>query len=90
YPRNLDSFAYHLRLPNLPDLLQQFFYAQDHEDLDIPLADVPLEDLPDAPRSIKVFPSAVATFYASSDQSGLGGLLRERIRAVRSWRGGAP
>ncbi|KAJ7697723.1 hypothetical protein B0H17DRAFT_1197375 [Mycena rosella] len=90
YPRNLDSLAYHLCLPNLPDLLQRFLYAQDHEDLDIPLADVPLEDLPDAPRSIKVFPSAVATFYAPSDQSGLGGLLRERIRAVRSWRGGAP
>ncbi|KAJ6579797.1 hypothetical protein B0H10DRAFT_1742518, partial [Mycena sp. CBHHK59/15] len=39
---------------------------------------------------VKVFPSAVATFYAPSDQSGIGGLLRERIRAVRSWHGGAP
>ncbi|KAJ7743644.1 hypothetical protein B0H16DRAFT_1249045, partial [Mycena metata] len=36
----------------------------------------------------KVLPSAVATFYAPSDQSGLGGMFRERSRAVRSWRGG--
>jgi hypothetical protein len=36
-----------------------------------------------------VFPSATATFYAPSDQSGIGGMLRERIRAVHSWRGGA-
>ncbi|KAJ6563451.1 hypothetical protein B0H10DRAFT_1843668, partial [Mycena sp. CBHHK59/15] len=27
---------------------------------------------------------------APSDQSGIGGMHRERIRSVRSWRGGAP
>ncbi|KAF8135913.1 hypothetical protein K438DRAFT_1433878, partial [Mycena galopus ATCC 62051] len=32
--------------------------------------------------------SAVAKFYAPSDHSGLHGMLHERIRAVRSWRGG--
>lgn len=33
-------------------------------------------------------PSAVATYYAPSDHSGSGGMLRERIRAVPSWRKG--
>ena len=32
-----------------------------------------------------MFPSAVATFYAPSDNSGVGGMRRERIRAVSSW-----
>jgi hypothetical protein len=59
-------------------------------DLDAPPDDIPIDDCPDRPRSVKVFPSSVATFYAPSDQSGLGGMFRERIRAVRSWRGGAP
>ncbi|KAJ7654893.1 hypothetical protein B0H17DRAFT_1172027 [Mycena rosella] len=76
-PRNLDSLAYHLRLPTFPTSYT-IFVRPDHEDLDIPLADY------------QGLPIAVATFYAPSDQSGLGGLLHERIRAVRSWRGGAP
>jgi hypothetical protein len=38
---------------------------------------------------ISVYPSAVATFYAPSDISGIGGMRRERIRAVPSWRRGS-
>ncbi|KAJ6572616.1 hypothetical protein B0H10DRAFT_1839240, partial [Mycena sp. CBHHK59/15] len=34
--------------------------------------------------------AAVAKFYAPSDQSGIAGMLRERIRAVHSWHGGPP
>ncbi|KAJ7877130.1 hypothetical protein B0H13DRAFT_2235917 [Mycena leptocephala] len=44
------------------------------------------QDNPDC--DFDVFPSAAAKFYAPSDQSGIAGMLRERIRAVRSWRGG--
>ncbi|KAJ7027114.1 hypothetical protein C8F04DRAFT_1288082 [Mycena alexandri] len=88
YPRDPQALAVRLRLPELPTLLRRFLYVQDHPDLDIPLTEVPLDDCPDPPASVSVFPSAVATFYAPSDQSGIGGLLRERIRAVRSWRGG--
>ncbi|KAJ7110763.1 hypothetical protein C8R43DRAFT_1091601 [Mycena crocata] len=88
YPRSPYGLAERLSLPKLPNLLRRFLYAQEHPELDVPLAEILLEDSPDAPRSVKVFPSAVATFYAPSDQSGIGGLLRERIRAVRSWRGG--
>ncbi|KAJ7213664.1 hypothetical protein C8J57DRAFT_1034950, partial [Mycena rebaudengoi] len=34
--------------------------------------------------------SAVVKFIAPGDQSGAGGTLPERIRAVHSWRGGPP
>jgi hypothetical protein len=37
---------------------------------------------------ISVYPSALATFYAPSDICGTGGMRRERIRAVESWRKG--
>ncbi|KAJ6623790.1 hypothetical protein B0H10DRAFT_2431129 [Mycena sp. CBHHK59/15] len=92
YPHNPIALAQHLRLPQLIPLLRRFLYVQDNpdRDADIPLSHVPLDDCPDTPSSVKVFPSAVAKFYAPSDQSGIGGMLREHIRAVRSWRGGAP
>jgi hypothetical protein len=37
---------------------------------------------------IRVFPSAVAIYYAPSDLSGTRGMFRERIRAVDSWQRG--
>jgi len=37
---------------------------------------------------ISIYPSAIATFHAPSDISGIGGMRRERIRAVKSWRKG--
>ncbi|KAJ7200733.1 hypothetical protein B0H12DRAFT_1288754 [Mycena haematopus] len=90
YPRNPAALAQYLQLPELVPLIQRFLYLQDHpdHDLDNALSQVPLDDCPDAPRSVKTFPSAVAKFYAPSDQSGIRGMLHERIRAVRSWRGG--
>lgn len=79
----------HLGLPNLPELVSRFLYEQTHPDLDIPLIDVPLGDCPDYTGKVYVYPSAIATFYAPSDRSGIGGMYRERIRSVQSWRGGA-
>ncbi|KAJ6576363.1 hypothetical protein B0H10DRAFT_2345165 [Mycena sp. CBHHK59/15] len=75
--------AHYLNLPHLVPLIRRFLYAQDNPDRDfnIPLANIPLDDCPDAVSRIKVFPSAVAKFYAPSDQSGIAGMLRERIRA---------
>ncbi|KAJ7484562.1 hypothetical protein FB451DRAFT_1555053 [Mycena latifolia] len=93
YPRNPNTLAQYLNFPQLPNLIRRFLYFQNNPDHDIdalPLARVPLDDCPDAPSSVKVFPSAVAKFYAPSDQSGIRGMLHERIRAVRSWRRGAP
>jgi hypothetical protein len=37
---------------------------------------------------IRVYTSAVATFYAPSDISGVGGMRYERIHAVDTWRNG--
>ncbi|KAJ6607747.1 hypothetical protein B0H10DRAFT_1956000 [Mycena sp. CBHHK59/15] len=91
-PRNPDVLAQYLDLPHLVPLIRRFLYAQDNpdRDFDILLATIPLDDCPDAPSRVKVFPSAVAKFYPPSDQSGIAGMLCERIRAVRSWRGGTP
>ncbi|KAJ7480981.1 hypothetical protein FB451DRAFT_1350862 [Mycena latifolia] len=93
YPRDPLALAQHLNLPQLPALIRRFLYLQNNPDHDVdtvPLLNVPLDDCPDAPRSVRVFPSAIAKFYAPSDQSGIRGMLRERVRAVRSWRGRAP
>lgn len=37
---------------------------------------------------VYTYPSAIATFYAPSDLSGIGGGLRERIRCAPEWRNG--
>lgn len=37
-----------------------------------------------------MYNSAVATFYAAADPSGIGGMRREFIRAMPSWRKGPP
>lgn len=37
---------------------------------------------------ISIFHSAIATFYAPSDESGIHGMRRERIRSTPSWRKG--
>lgn len=54
-----------------------------------------MEELPptiyhDFQAYINVYHSAVATFHAPSDLSGIGGMRRETIRATRSWRNGPP
>lgn len=45
-------------------------------------------DLPTFYGKITIYTSAIATFYAPSDISGVGGMHRERIHAVKSWRKG--
>lgn len=42
------------------------------------------------PDKIYVHSSAIATFYAPSDICGTGGMRRERMHAVTSWRRGKP
>jgi len=46
-----------------------------------------IDDLPPINVKISVFHSAVATFHAPSDPSGMHGMRRERIRSTPSWRG---
>jgi hypothetical protein len=49
-----------------------------------------LNDLPDFYGRVAVYNSAIAKFYAPSDLSGVGGMRRERIRAMQSWKNSQP
>ncbi|KAH9969230.1 hypothetical protein BJV74DRAFT_784842 [Russula compacta] len=53
--------------------------------------DAPLEGCPEVSSSlqVKVFHSALATYHAPSDLSGIGGMHHKWIRAVPSWQIGA-
>ncbi|KAF8871508.1 hypothetical protein BD779DRAFT_1453918 [Infundibulicybe gibba] len=86
YPKDLTSLATHLGEPALPDLTRRFLFDQiNHGSLTS--NDVPLNLCPNITTKISVFHSAVATFYAPSDESGIRGMRRERIRATPSWYG---
>jgi hypothetical protein len=82
YPEDI---AAEIEQPDLSDLIQQFIYNQQHSD-HVPDASVPA--LPTFYGKITVYPSAFATFHAPSDVSGIGGMRRECICAVKSWRKG--
>ena len=70
-----------LQLPNFIDLIHQFIYVQHHPGIDhIP------DGLPPFHEKITLYASAVATFYAPSDISGIGGMRSEYIRAMSNWR----
>jgi hypothetical protein len=48
------------------------------------------DDLPELDKLISVYTSAVATFYAPSNLSGIGGMHQECIRALSSQKGEYP
>jgi hypothetical protein len=81
---------------NFLELIRRFLYGRlEHSDSDhLLLSDsdaspeVSLDNLPEVRGKIAVYTSAVATYYAPSDLSGVGGMHRERIRAVSKWRNG--
>jgi len=76
-----------LHQPDFTDLIRRFLYRQHHPNSDS--EDFLPDEVPQFHEKISLHPSAVATFYAPSDISGIGGMRRERIRAVPSWRRGA-
>jgi len=82
YPEDV---AMEIGLPDFPGLIEQFIYNQQHPDN---ASDDSSLDFPTFYGKITIYPSAVATFHAPSDISGVGGMRRERIRAVKSWRKG--
>ena len=83
YPEDI---AVDIEQPDFLDLIQQFIYREQHPDN--ASDDSSVSALPSFYGKIDVYPSAVATFHAPSDLSGIGGMRRERIRAVESWRNG--
>ncbi|KAF8488764.1 hypothetical protein F5888DRAFT_1796301 [Russula emetica] len=87
------ALAAELGQPDFVMLIRQFLHGQLHPDSEaqsLISADDTLNALPDFHNSekISVYNSASVTFYAPSDLSGIGGMRRERIRVVRSWRKG--
>ena len=90
-PLSVATLGVHLNIPHLPNLVRRFL----HEQLvqvapNVELDDIPLSDCPVLKNTtkIRVFPSAIAIYYAPSDLSGTRGMFCERIRAVDSWRHG--
>ncbi|KAJ7127826.1 hypothetical protein C8R44DRAFT_830310 [Mycena epipterygia] len=85
YPRFAPDLAQHINLPTFPAILASFLSDQRHsETYSDDGADIDLSEL--NTTSISVFHSALATFYAPSDPSGIRGMRRERIRSTPSWR----
>ena len=81
----------HLGTPELPALVRHFLYQQENPDSVIPLGLVPLDNCPTLSQvKVRVYPSALTTYFAPSDKSGTRGTSRERTRAVSSWRKGPP
>lgn len=91
YSRSLETISEVFGVPSLPLLFCRFLYGQLYPnapemDIDEHLPAV----FPLLHGTTRVYFSALAQFYAPSDYSGVGGMLRERIRATPSWHGGAP
>jgi hypothetical protein len=88
YPRDIESLGIRIGFRNLAALTRRFLYDQLNKDGGLSGSNVHLSECPEIRGSVFVFHSAIATFYAPSDISGIGGMLRERIRATPSWKKG--
>ncbi|KAJ7269028.1 hypothetical protein C8J57DRAFT_1609187 [Mycena rebaudengoi] len=86
YPRLPEDLAAHIGVPNFPNLLASFLRDQIQSDTysDDGSAELDSSDISEHP--VSVYHSAIATFYAPSDPSGIRGMRRERIRSTPTWR----
>jgi hypothetical protein len=83
-----DTIAEVIDQPDLVNLIQQFLHDQCRSDSESDELSSNNLNLPEFHEKIRIFPSAVATFHAPSDISGIGGMRYERIHAVAAWRKG--
>lgn len=81
-PSTFSGLAGHCGVPELPHLVLQFLRDTLHG-----AAPLSSAELADDVSQIQVFRSAISTFYAPSDNAGIRGFCRERIRCTPSWRG---
>lgn len=84
YPEDI---ATEIAQPDLPDLIQQFIYNQQHHDSHSK-SDISVSNLPTFYGKITIYPSAIATSHTPSDISSIGSMHCEWICAVKSWRKG--
>jgi hypothetical protein len=69
-------------------LIRRFLFDQKYPDNEIPGSDISLNLCPWFSGAISIYHSAVATYFAPSDASGVGGMYWERIRATPAWNRG--
>lgn len=81
--RTAATLAVELEQPDFVQLIRQFLFDQLHPDESV--ASYDHRKLPEFHGKVHVYTSAVSTFRAPSDLSGLSGMRRERIRAMPSW-----
>ncbi|KAJ7048802.1 hypothetical protein C8F01DRAFT_1275964 [Mycena amicta] len=88
YPRSATMLGNHISVPQFSDLLVAYLDDQptgidsDADDMSEP------DDVADI--ELSVFHSAIATFFAPSDLSGIRGMKREWIHCTPSWRKHGP
>jgi hypothetical protein len=71
-------------------MIRRFLYDQLYPRSNVLGSEAELTACPTFHSRVFVHHAATATYYAPSDISGVGGMRRELIRAVPSWRHGAP
>jgi hypothetical protein len=82
---NLEALAAQTNLPLSVDLVRRFLFDQLHPNTPLSGDKVNIDICPVFNSTIHVFHSALATFYAPSDTSGIGGMHHQRICATPSW-----
>ncbi len=85
YPHSLNHLARFINQPFFSFALRRFLFHHNHPDSEQAPANI--KDLPLFEGEIKVYHSAVATYYAPSDLCGAGGLHREFIQSTPSFHG---
>ena len=83
-----NEFAHSLGHPDIIGKLRLFIADQTHtnSDSNMSLTDSSDNQPPQFDDLITLYPSAVVTYFAPSDLSGIGGMHSERIRATPNWR----
>ena len=88
-PCDLVGLAEHIKQPDLIELMRHFLHDQLHSDG--PSAnEITLEECPEIDTKMSVFGSAIATFYAPSDECELRGMRRKCIWSTHLWRNQGP
>lgn len=75
----------HVGHPELHELIRRFLFDQLNNEGDVDGRHVNLDLCPQFQDRVFLYHSAVSTFYAPSDLSGIGGMRQERIHAVPTW-----
>ncbi|KAF8886311.1 hypothetical protein BD779DRAFT_1611774 [Infundibulicybe gibba] len=88
YPRNATLLGEKIGQPDLEDYIRRFLFDRKNPGAPIPGSHIELDECPEFNGRVFLYPSAIATFYAPSDISGINGMYRERIHATQSWRHG--